>query len=68
MNVCKICASDIQRINVALFVYQVVTLAVYSYFITCIMGRQWVEGIDENLQKHRNSIDLYFPMFTALKV
>lgn len=48
--------------------YQVVTLAVYSYFITCIMGRQWVEGIDEDLQKQRNSIDLYFPIFTMLQV
>jgi len=51
-----------------LFHYQVVTLAVYSYFITCVMGRQWVEGIDENLQKQRNSIDLYFPIFTTLQV
>jgi Bestrophin. len=51
-----------------LFHYQVVTLAVYSYFITCIMGRQWVDVIDENLQKQRNSIDLYFPIFTMLQV
>ena len=32
------------------------------------MGRQWVEGIDEHLQKQRNSIDLYFPIFTMLQV
>ncbi|KDR19677.1 Bestrophin-2 [Zootermopsis nevadensis] len=54
-------------ISVPLVYTQVVTLAVYTYFITCIMGRQWVEGIDENLQKQRNSIDLYFPIFTTLQ-
>jgi hypothetical protein len=52
----------------ALSHYQVVTLAVYSYFITSVMGRQWVEGVDEVLQKHRNTIDLYFPIFTTLQV
>jgi hypothetical protein len=54
-------------ISVPLVYTQVVTLAVYSYFITCVMGRQWVEGIDEDLQKQRNSIDLYFPIFTMLQ-
>jgi hypothetical protein len=32
------------------------------------MGRQWVEGVDENVQKQRNAIDLYFPIFTTLQV
>jgi hypothetical protein len=32
------------------------------------MGRQWVEGVDENLQKYRNAVDLYFPIFTTLQV
>jgi hypothetical protein len=32
------------------------------------MGQQWVEGIDENLQKQRNSTDMYFPVFTMLRV
>jgi hypothetical protein len=68
MSVYQSCISGIKRIKNALFHCQVVTLAVYSYFITCIMGRQWVEGIDENLQKQRNSIDLYFPIFTMLQV
>ncbi|PNF37152.1 Bestrophin-2, partial [Cryptotermes secundus] len=54
-------------ISVPLVYTQVVTLAVYSYFITCIMGRQWVEGVDENLQKYRNAVDLYFPIFTTLQ-
>jgi len=58
----------IKGIMNVLFPYQVVTLAVYFYFITCVMGRQWVEGIDEHLQKHRNAIDLYFPIFTVLQV
>jgi hypothetical protein len=64
MSVCW----SIKSIMNMLFHYQVVTLAVYSYFITSIMGRQWVEGIDENLQKQRNPIDLYFPIFTTLQV
>jgi hypothetical protein len=68
LNVHQIYKSIIKGISIALFVCQVVTLAVYSYFITCVMGRQWVEGVDENLQKHRNKIDLYFPIFTTLQV
>ena len=46
---------------------RLVTLAVYSRFITCIMGHQWVEGIDEHLQKQRNAVDLYFPAFRVLQ-
>lgn len=36
-----------------------VTLAVYSYFLTTVMGHQWVEG--------RYKFDLYFPFFTTLQ-
>lgn len=59
---------SIKSVMNVLFHCQVVTLAVYSYFITCVLGRQWVESIDEHLQKQRNSIDLYFPIFTTLQV
>lgn len=48
--------------------FQVVTIAVYSYFITSALGSQWVEN---KLQAHSNSnisdIDLYFPIFTTLE-
>ncbi|KAJ8873602.1 hypothetical protein PR048_024420 [Dryococelus australis] len=49
---------------------QVVTLAVYSYFITCVMGRQFLEITDKTdlLYKHNNTIDKYFPVFTTLQL
>ena len=37
-----------------------VTLAVYSYFLTTLMGQQWVEG-------NEYKFDLYFPVFTTLQ-
>ncbi|XP_066603705.1 bestrophin-4-like isoform X2 [Prorops nasuta] len=49
-------------ISVPLVYTQVVTLAVYTYFLTSVMGRQWVE----NNTTHAN-IDLYFPVFTTLQ-
>ncbi|XP_063908747.1 bestrophin-4-like [Zophobas morio] len=47
-------------ISVPLVYTQVVTLAVYSYFLTTLMGQQWVEGSDYKF-------DLYFPVFTTLQ-
>lgn len=49
--------------------FQVVTIAVYSYFITSALGSQWV---DNKLQSSGNSeiisnIDLYFPIFSTLE-
>jgi hypothetical protein len=51
-----------------LFHYQVVTLAVYTYFVTSIIGHQWVEGMDADPQNQRYLIDMYFPIFTMLQV
>nr|XP_023026168.1 bestrophin-4-like isoform X1 [Leptinotarsa decemlineata] len=48
------------HINVPLVYTQVVTLAVYSYFLTNIMGHQWTEG-------NKYKFDLYFPIFTTLQ-
>ncbi|KAJ8931044.1 hypothetical protein NQ314_016072, partial [Rhamnusium bicolor] len=48
------------HISVPLVYTQVVTLAVYSYFLTNIMGHQWVEG-------GKYKFDLYFPVFTTLQ-
>lgn len=45
---------------------QVVTLAIYSYFVTSILGQQWVENkkIEEGVY---NIVDNYFPIFTTLE-
>lgn len=37
-----------------------VTLAVYSYFLTTLMGHQWVDNSTYRF-------DLYFPVFTTLQ-
>ncbi|XP_012223330.1 bestrophin-4 isoform X2 [Linepithema humile] len=47
-------------ISVPLVYTQVVTLAVYTYFLTSVMGRQWI-------QKSESNIDMYFPVFTTLQ-
>lgn len=48
-------------ISVPLVYTQVVTLAVYTYFLTSVMGRQWVQN------STTSKIDLYFPVFTTLQ-
>ncbi|XP_076640971.1 bestrophin-4 isoform X2 [Halictus rubicundus] len=48
-------------ISVPLVYTQVVTLAVYTYFLTSVMGRQWVQT------SSTSNIDLYFPVFTTLQ-
>ncbi|XP_043477713.1 bestrophin-4 [Leptopilina heterotoma] len=57
------CGTLIQYDNISIpLVYtQVVTLAVYSYFISSVMGGQWVQN------KSSSAIDLYFPFFTTLR-
>lgn len=55
-------------ISVPLVYTQVVTLAVYSYFITSVMGTQWVETKGKNNSGNFvNTVDLYFPFFTTLQ-
>lgn len=53
-------------------VYKVVTLAVYSFFFTTVMGRQWLDKPNlqqrtESNPENYNYIDLYFPVFTTLQ-
>uniref|UniRef100_A0A6P7G6Z3 Bestrophin homolog n=1 Tax=Diabrotica virgifera virgifera TaxID=50390 RepID=A0A6P7G6Z3_DIAVI len=48
------------HINIPLVYTQVVTLAVYSYFITNIMAHQWTKD-------NKYKFDLYFPIFTTLQ-
>lgn len=47
-------------ISVPLVYTQVVTLAVYSYFLTAVMGHQWVKSSSYKF-------DCYFPFFTTLQ-
>ncbi|XP_014605410.1 PREDICTED: bestrophin-4 isoform X2 [Polistes canadensis] len=48
-------------ISVPLVYTQVVTLAVYTYFLTSVMGRQWIQT------SNASTIDVYFPVFTTLQ-
>ncbi|XP_019876312.1 bestrophin-2 isoform X2 [Aethina tumida] len=48
------------NISVPLVYTQVVTIAVYTYFLTTLMGHQWVSST-----KYR--FDLYFPVFSCLQ-
>ncbi|XP_017855676.1 PREDICTED: bestrophin-2 isoform X3 [Drosophila arizonae] len=54
-------------ISVPLVYTQVVTLAVYSYFLTCCMGQQWTDGKVVGGSSYLNKVDLYFPVFTTLQ-
>ncbi|XP_055299665.1 bestrophin-4 isoform X2 [Sitodiplosis mosellana] len=53
-------------ISIPLVYTQVVTLAVYSFFLTSVMGSQWFENkpVAEGVI---NRVDLYFPVFTMLQ-
>lgn len=53
-------------ISVPLVYTQVVTLAVYSFFMTSVMGQQWIEN-KQTVEGFVNTIDLYFPIFTTLQ-
>lgn len=45
---------------------QVVTLALYTYFVAALMGRQLVPPAPGSTSKYEP--DVYFPLFTALQV
>ncbi|XP_013772713.1 bestrophin-2-like, partial [Limulus polyphemus] len=51
-------------ISVPLVYTQVVTLAIYTYFLACVMGRQY---LDPTKGYPGQKIDLYFPFFTILQ-
>ena len=44
---------------------QVVTIATYSYFVACTMGRQYLNP--DSPAVDNGQLDLYFPGFTALE-
>ncbi|XP_040202487.1 bestrophin-2 [Rana temporaria] len=51
-------------ISVPLVYTQVVTIAVYSYFLTCLIGRQF---LDTSQGYPGHDLDLYVPVFTLLQ-
>uniref|UniRef100_A0ABD2XS31 Bestrophin homolog n=1 Tax=Trichogramma kaykai TaxID=54128 RepID=A0ABD2XS31_9HYME len=48
-------------ISIPLVYTQVVTIAVYTYFLTNVIGQQWI------LEEPKN-VDIYFPIFTTLEM
>ncbi|CAL4105190.1 unnamed protein product [Meganyctiphanes norvegica] len=53
------------RHNIPLVYTQVVTMAVYAFCLSCIMGRQFINP-EDNKYEHRY-IDIYIPLFTFLQ-
>ncbi|XP_063786247.1 bestrophin-2 isoform X2 [Pseudophryne corroboree] len=51
-------------ISIPLVYTQVVTIAVYSYFLTCLIGRQF---LDPSKGYIGQDLDLYVPVFTLLQ-
>lgn len=57
-------------ISVPLVYTQVVTLAVYSYFMNAVVAKQWVEKTplpNADGTTFSNTVDFYFPLFTLLQ-
>ncbi|XP_036421302.1 bestrophin-4 [Colossoma macropomum] len=52
-------------ISIPMVYTQVVTLAVYSFFAFCLIGRQFVKP--ERADEHKVHVDLYIPVFTLLE-
>lgn len=51
--------------------FQVVSLALYVYFIAALLGRQFVPYADPSIYKSGTKWevpDMYFPFFTSLQV
>ncbi|XP_058047500.1 bestrophin-3 isoform X4 [Ahaetulla prasina] len=51
-------------VGIPLVYTQVVTLAVYTFFFTCLIGRQFLDP-DQRIPGH--DLDLYIPIFTLLQ-
>ncbi|XP_044737268.1 bestrophin-4-like [Chrysoperla carnea] len=54
-------------VSLPLVYTQVVTLAVYSYFLTSAIGRQWIKGLKGEDGNEITNLDMYFPVFTMLE-
>ncbi|XP_068143120.1 bestrophin-4 [Drosophila tropicalis] len=53
-------------ISIPLVYTQVVTLAVYTYFMAAIFGHQWIER-KEREKAYSNIVNYYFPLFSTLE-
>jgi len=51
-------------ISIPLVYTQVTTLAVYSFFMGCVLGRQF---LDPGQKYEKHDVDLYVPVFTVLQ-
>ncbi|NXF92123.1 BEST3 protein, partial [Eubucco bourcierii] len=51
-------------VGIPLVYTQVVTLAVYTFFFACLIGRQFLDT-DQGYQGH--DLDIYIPIFTLLQ-
>ncbi|SPP75994.1 bestrophin-2 [Drosophila guanche] len=54
-------------ISVPLVYTQVVTLAVYTYFMAAIFGHQWIDREFASGSRYTNVINYYFPLFSTLE-
>ncbi|CAH1997128.1 unnamed protein product [Acanthoscelides obtectus] len=54
-------------VNVPLVYTQVVSLALYVYFMAALLGRQFIPYADSSMQNKWENPDMYFPFFTALQ-
>uniref|UniRef100_H3BCY9 Bestrophin homolog n=1 Tax=Latimeria chalumnae TaxID=7897 RepID=H3BCY9_LATCH len=53
-------------ISIPLVYTQVVTVAVYSFFLACLIGRQFLDP-QQGYPSHDLDLDLYVPVFTLLQ-
>lgn len=59
-----------QFLNYTIFFifFQVVSLALYVYFMAALLGRQFVPYAEKNSVSKWEEPDMYFPFFTSLQV
>jgi hypothetical protein len=50
--------------NIVEYLFQVVTIATYSFFLAALVGRQYVE---ERSKSYQMEVDIYVPVFTILQ-
>ncbi|XP_057671603.1 bestrophin-2 [Diorhabda carinulata] len=54
-------------VNVPLVYSQVVSLALYVYFIAALLGRQFVPYAEKSVTGKYEHVDMYFPFFTSIQ-
>nr|CAH7746524.1 unnamed protein product [Callosobruchus chinensis] len=54
-------------VNLPLVYTQVVSLALYVYFMAALLGRQFIPYAESSMQNKWENPDMYFPFFTALQ-